>query len=70
MSTEAVGFVTFRDVTERPSTVNDESDDLPLKLAEIVAEPAATPVTRPPETVALLGLEDVHWAWVVTSFCV
>jgi hypothetical protein len=40
------------------------------KVAEIVTVPAATAVTRPPDTVATEGLDDCHIAgtvWVLPS---
>lgn len=43
--------------------------DWPLQVAVMVTLPAATPVTTPElETVASLVFEDIHVAWLVTSF--
>jgi hypothetical protein len=48
-------------------TVNAELLDIEPTLAETVVEPIATPVTRPPVTVAIVESCTAHAALFVTS---
>ena len=67
--TEEEDPVTAMLVKVGPLTVTASVPDFPLKLAVMVAFPAANAETKPAaETLASVALEDVHAAWLVTSF--
>lgn len=67
--TEEDDELTAIEVTVTALTVTAILPDWPLKVAVIVAGPAATPVTSPAvETVASLVFEDIHVACEVTFF--
>ena len=64
----ALGAVAATELTAGPVTVIERVPVMPLAPALIVALPAATPVTRPPdETVAVPVADDVQVAVLVKS---
>ena len=64
----ALGGVTEMLLKVALVTVTTVDDDLPDRVAVMVAEPAATAVTTPLLlTVATAGVEVVHAAWVVST---
>jgi hypothetical protein len=67
VATLGVGGVTAMDDTVFAVTVSAAVPLMPLTVAVIVVEPAATPVARPAAlTVAVAVLEELHVAVAVT----